>query len=111
MSRGQDLAEGISIVDHVAPLSGMRRILHFRGDTLVVENWQDMEPVLAWVQQMRERNEGKSWGEGKEVGHIPDLFYQKIRMIRDPAERSKAVREFFQTYPAFCAYAPYLKRH
>jgi hypothetical protein len=108
MSRGQDLAEGISILDDVAP-SGMRKILHFAGETLVVEHWQDMEPILAHVQAMRERNEGRGWGEGREIGHIPDIFHRKIVEIQDTVERRKAVKRFFKTYPAFCAYPAYLK--
>jgi hypothetical protein len=108
MSRGQDLAEGISILDDVAP-SGMRKILHFAGETLVVEHWQDMEPILQHVQAMRERNLGKKWGEGKEIGHIPDLFYRKICEFQDSKERAKMRKAFFRQYPAFCAYPPYLK--
>lgn len=105
--RGENLAEGISLSTTSA--SGVKTTIHFAGETVVFAKSQDMEPILRHVQEMRERNEGKRWGEGKEVGHIPDLFYQRIRMIQDPQERKKAVRLFFKENPAFCAYAPFLK--
>lgn len=105
--RGENLAEGISLSTTSA--SGVKTTIHFAGETVVFQRVQDMEAALAHVQQMRERNEGKRWGEGKEVGHIPDLFYQRIRMIQDPQERKKQVRLFFKENPAFCAYAPFLK--
>ena len=69
----------------------------------------DMTAALLHVQQMRERNEGKNWGEGREVGYIPPLFYDKILLILDRSERNKAIKRFFQENPAFCAYPAYLK--
>lgn len=105
--RGENLAEGISLSTTSA--SGVKTTIKFAGETVVFERSQDMEAALAHVQRMRERNEGKRWGEGKEVGHIPDLFYQRIRMIPDPQDRQKAMRLFFKENPAFCAYAPFLK--
>jgi len=89
--------------------TGVRTVLHFEGRELVIEKQQDMEAILQHVQAMRERNEGKGWGEGKEVGHIPELFYVPIRMEKDKEQRRKRVKAFFQQYPAFCAYPAYLK--
>lgn len=109
MGRGSNLAEG-HIIDEGWSASGVHTVLEFRGDTMVIHRSQDMEATLQHVQRMRERNEGKSWGEGKEVGHIPDLFYVKIAAIRDIRERKRAVREFFQKYPAFCAFDLYLRQ-
>lgn len=108
MGRGSNLAEGISIDEGLSE-HGVRTVLHFRGDTLVIERQQDMDEVLRHVALMRARNEGKRWGEGREVGHIPELFYTKIRLIRDRKERDRAVKEFFRENPAFCAYEPYLR--
>lgn len=108
MSRGQDYGEGISI-DEGLNACGVRTIFHFRGDTLVIERQQDMEAALQHVREMRERNEGKRWGEGKEVGYIPPLFHDKIMQIQDRRERTRAVREFFIENPAFCAYPAYLR--
>lgn len=109
MGRGSNLAEG-HVIDEGWSASGVHTQIEFRGETVVFHRSQDMEAVLNHVQRMRERNEGKGWGEGREVGHIPDLFYAKIMQIQDFAERKRAVREFFQAHPAFCAYDPYLRR-
>lgn len=96
-------------IDEGTSATGVRTVLHFEGRTMVIEKQQDMEPILAHVQAMRERNEGKNWGEGKEVGHIPELFYIPISLERDKVLRKKRVKAFFRQYPAFCAYPAYLK--
>lgn len=105
--RGSNLAEGISLTTVSA--SGVKTTITFAGETVVFDREQDMEPILQHVREMRERNAGKGWGEGKEVGHIPDLFYAKIRQIEDGEQRKRQIRAFFRKYPAFCAYPPYLK--
>ena len=105
--RGSNLAEGISLTTTSA--SGVKTTITFAGETVVFDREQDMEPILEHVREMRERNAGKGWGEGKEVGHIPELFRAKIMLIRDDDERRKAVRRFFIENPVFCAYAPYLR--
>lgn len=106
---GKGFQENVSVEEEMSA-SGVQAIIHFQGDELIIEHRQDMERILAHVQEMRERNEGKRWGEGKEVGHIPDLFYGKIKAIKDRAEREKAVYSFFRENPAFCAYPAFLKR-
>lgn len=101
-------AAAFKIDEGVGP-TGVRTVLHFEGRHMVIERQQDMEAILEHVRQMRERNEGKSWGEGREVGHIPELFYIPISLERDKVKRKARVKAFFRQYPAFCAYAPYLK--
>ena len=108
MHRGTNLASGIAIDEGTNP-HGVRSIIRFAGETMVIQRQQDMEPILRHVQAMRERNEGKGWGEGREIGHIPEIFYAKIVQIQDPIERKKTVKEFFKQNPAFCAYDAYLK--
>lgn len=108
MGRGTNLAEGIAIDEGVSPHE-VRTILRFAGETLVIETSQDMTRILEHVQQMRERNAGRRWGDGLEVGHIPELFYMRIARILDKRERKREVRRFFRENPAFCAYPPYLK--
>ena len=58
---------------------------------------------------MRARNEGKKWGEGKEVGVIPPWVHQKINLIHDDAERERVMKEFFRENPAFLAYEAFVK--
>lgn len=102
-------SENVDIDEGVDPETGVRTIIKFEGDELIIQKQQDMTAALLHVQQMRERNEGKNWGEGREVGYIPPLFYDKICLIRDRKEREKAVKSFFRQNPMFCAYPPYLK--
>jgi hypothetical protein len=101
-------AESFKIDQGVGP-TGVRTVLRFEGRQMVIEKQQDMEPILRHVQAMRERNAGKSWGEGKEVGHIPELFYVPISQDPDRERRKRRLKAFFRQYPDFCAYPAYLK--
>lgn len=102
-------SENVDVDEGVDPATGIRTTFKFEGDQLIIQKTQDMEPILRHVQQMRERNEGKNWGEGREVGYIPPLYYDKILLIRDRKERAAAIKTFFRQNPAFCAYDAYLK--
>ena len=101
-------SENVSI-DEGVNACGVRTIFHFEGEDLITQKQQDMTQALEHVRQMRERNEGKSWGEGKEVGHIPALFYAPMLLEPDRDKRKKMVKQFFRENPAFCAYPAYLK--
>lgn len=96
-------------IDEGVGATGVRTVLHFMGATMVIEKQQDMEPILAHVREMRERNALRPFASDKELGHIPEIFYQRIRLIRDRDERKKAVRRFFKEHPVFCAYDPVLR--
>lgn len=102
-------SENVDVDEGLDPATGIRTVLKFEGDQIIVQKTQDMEPILRHVQAMRERNDGKNWGEGREVGYIPPIFYDRICLIKDRKERAAAVKSFFRQNPAFCAYAPYLK--
>lgn len=86
--------------------------LSFEGQDLVTRRFQDMEPVLQHVKDMREANEdqGSRWGDGRMVGHIPALFLSEIAAIKDRPKRDAAILAFFRENPAFCGFSPYLKR-
>ncbi len=103
-------SENVTIDEGIDPDTGVRTQFHFEGDEIIVQKTYDAEPYLRKAQEMRERNEGKSWGEGKEVGVIPPWVYPEIQKLRDRRERSKAIKAFFRANPAFCAYPAYLKR-
>jgi hypothetical protein len=107
MGRGTELAEGIRIDEGMSP-AGVRSIIHFQGTEVIFQRQQDMEPVLRYVQEMRERNEGKPWGTGKEVGHVPELFMDQLRPLRGE-ERRKWLRGFFRANPMLCAYPAFCK--
>ncbi len=106
MHRGTNLAEGLTITERGN--CGITTRITFAGDTVVLDMEQDMEPILRYVAEMRERNAARPFAADKELGHIPELFYRKINLIKDSAERRKAVRLFFKQNPAFCAYQPLL---
>lgn len=91
------------------PHTGIRTQIHFEGDQVVVQKTYDAEPYLQRVAEMRARNEGKRWGEGKEVGVLPPWVLQKIAPISDDAERERATRLFFRENPAFLAYDAFIK--
>ena len=97
------------IDEGVNPQTGIRTIYHFEGDQVVAEKVYDAEPYLKRAQEMRLRNEGKRWGDGKEVGVIPPWANAKIQAIADDAEREKAMKTFFRENPAFLAYPAFIK--
>lgn len=98
-----------SIDEGTNPHTGIRTQIHFEGDQVVVQKTYDAEPYLQRVAEMRARNEGKRWGEGKEVGVLPPWEHQRISSIKDDAEREKAMRTFFRENPAFLAYDAFIK--
>lgn len=96
------------IDEGVNPNTGVRTIFHFEGDQVVCQKQYDPTPYLIRAAQMRARNEGKRWGEGKEVGVIPP-WEGHILQIEDAAERERAMKAFFRANPAFLAYDAFLK--
>lgn len=98
-----------SIDEGVNPHTGIRTQIHFEGEQVVVQKTYDAEPYLQRVAEMRARNEGKRWGEGKEVGVLPPWEHQRIVLIQDDNERERAMRDFFRANPAFLAYDAFIK--
>jgi len=98
-----------SIDEGVDQHTGVRTQIHFEGDQVVVQKTYDAEPYLQRVAEMRARNEGKRWGEGKEVGVLPPWVHFEINKIRDDREREKAMKNFFRQNPAFLAYDAFIK--
>lgn len=108
MPIGKGFQENL-VLDEGVNKAGVRTILRWEGDELITQRQQDMEPVLAYVKMRREQLEGQPWGEGREVGHIPELYYPQIAAIKDRKERSAAVKQFFVDHPQFCFYENYLQ--
>lgn len=108
---GDGFSENVSILDKAPDrTSAVGTVLHFEGDDLITQRFQNMEPVLQHVKELREANEGKNWGEGRIVGHLPALYRAKFTAIKDRTERDAAVLNFFRTHPQFVSYDNYLKR-
>ena len=98
-----------SVDEGVNPHTGIRTQIHFEGDQVVVQKTYDAGPYLQRVAEMRARNEGKRWGEGKEVGVLPPWVHHQINQIEDDTARERAVKAFFRENPAFLAYDAFLK--
>jgi hypothetical protein len=90
----------LTLDEGVTP-DGVGTKVHFTDDTIVVQRSFDPKPHLAHAKHARESTEGKRWGEGKMIGHIPPVFYAEILKIRDRDERDQAVTKFFRENPAF----------
>ena len=97
------------IDEGIDPMTGVRTQIHFENDQVVVQKTYDAAPYLQRVAEMRARNEGKRWGDGKEVGVLPPWVNHKINMIHDDAERERAMKAFFRKNPAFLAYEAFIK--
>lgn len=102
-------SENVDVDEGFDPATGIRTIVKFEGSEIIIQRQWDPKPYLLHVQEMRERNEGKNWGEGKEVGYIPPAFRGKISIIKDRKDREKAIKQFFRDNPAFCAFPKFLK--
>lgn len=89
--------------------TGVRTVYKFEGDQVVVQKQYDAQPYLERAAAMRARNDGKPWGEGREVGVIPPWAMRDIAPIKDDKEREKAMRTFFRENPAFLAYDAFIK--
>ena len=61
----------MTIDEGVDAKTGIRTVYRFEGDQVTTEKVYDAEPYIKRAQEMRERNAGKRWGEGKEVGVLP----------------------------------------
>jgi hypothetical protein len=96
-SENVTLDEGVS-------RGGVRTQLHFEGESLIVQKTYDATPHLQYAQQAREATDGQRWGEGKLIGHIPPAEYARFLMIRDNAERQKAIKTWLRENPAFCMF-------
>lgn len=89
--------------------AGIRKQVHLEGDSVIVQHTYDAAPHLEYARRAREATEGKSWGEGRYIGHIPPLEYAKICEIKDPKERTKAIRTFLQANQGFVMFDKALK--
>ena len=97
------------IDEGIDPDTGIRTQIHFEGDQVVIKKTYDAEPYLQRVAEMRARNDGKRWGDGKEVGVLPPWAHNEISLIRDDAERERAMKLFFRENQAFLAYDAFIK--
>jgi hypothetical protein len=103
------LEENVSVHEGTSP-DGVETILHFEGDYLITQKRYDPTPHLEYAKQAREATEGKRWGEGRFVGHIPPAQYGKFLMIRDGHERKEAIKKWLIENQQFVMFDRYLKK-
>lgn len=96
-----------SVDEGLDPNTGVRTQYIFEGDQVVCKKTYDAHPYLERAAAMRARNEGKGWGEGREVGVIPPWEYSRIMQL-DESKREGAMKVFFKENPAFLAYDKYI---
>jgi hypothetical protein len=64
---------------------------------------------LKYAEHARQSTSGMNWGEGKLIGHIPDVFLAPIIVIKDRKEREKAIMRFLRENPALVMFDKALK--
>lgn len=89
---------------------GVHTKVHFNGDeNIVFEKSFDVEPHLRYAEQAREATAGMNWGDGRLVGHIPDVFLAPLLAIRDRKEREKAIMKWLRENRDFVMFDRFLK--
>ena len=106
MKRGY--TENVAFVDDVT--AGVATHLSFEGDSLIVKKTYDATPHLEHARRMRESQDGKTWGQGRYVGHIPPVEYARIMALPSRQEREKATYQWLRDNPAFVGFTRFLKR-
>jgi hypothetical protein len=99
----------LTIDEGVSKATGVQTKTHFEDDSIVIQKTVDMEPYVEQAKLAREANEGRRWGEGMTVGTLPPDVYGQVLLIRDPNERKRFIRAYFQQNPMLVHYEPYLK--
>jgi hypothetical protein len=96
-------------VDEGVNEHGIRTILHFEGDTLIVQRTYDANPHLDFARAMREAQEGQSWGNAmRHVGRIPMAEYAKF-LAMDPDDRDRAAKQWLREHDQYVTFPKYLK--
>src|SRR5262245_30163994 len=104
----QGYTENVS-VDEGVDEYGTRTILHFEGDSFIVQKQWDAQPHLERAQAMREAQEGQRWGDGKFIGHIPPVILGQALRIADNEERKRFILTYLREHPQFVGYSPFLR--
>ncbi len=105
---GKGYEENVT-VDEGVNEHGVRTQFHFEGDFLITQRTYDAEPHLRYAKEAREATEGKRWGEGRLVGHIPPAEYARFLTIKDNAQRTEAIKAWLRENSAFVMFDRYLK--
>jgi hypothetical protein len=96
-------------IDMGVEQDGVRTLAKFDADgATVVKTW-DAAPHLKHAENARIQTEGKGWGNGRLVGHIPPAIYAQVLLIKDKDERQAFLRNFLRTNPAFIMFDRYRK--
>lgn len=102
-------SENVSFVDDVSK-DGVVTTLSFEGEELITKRSYDATPHLEYAKQAREATDGKRWGEGKLVGHIPPAEYARFLTIKDNKVRMTAIKDWLRTNSQFVMFDKFLIR-
>ena len=97
---GKGYSENVSIVDDVSQ-DGVVTQIHFEGDDVTVQRTWDAEPHLKYAEMARQQTDGKTWGQGRFIGHIPPEPLARFLLIKNNKEREKAIMAWLQENSKF----------
>lgn len=104
----QGYSENVTLHDGTTA-DGVENILHFEGDSLIVQRRWDAEPHMEYAKSARDQTAGKRWGDGRMGVHIPPVYFAQLLQIKDPSERKNWCKKFARENPAFVMFDRYLK--
>ena len=110
MTKGADMSERVTLDE--GTYNGVRTLLHFEGDQLIVEKQIDREAVLAHVREMRERNALRGFGVPKEIGHVLELDRPELELVKrtQGAEAARRwMKAYFKQHSDLCAWPAFLQ--
>lgn len=88
---------------------GVRTVLSFEGDQLIVTKSWDGKGAAEQCKAERLATSGERWGEMRKVGYIGPIEYARLCQIKDNKERIKAMRLYLQANPDFITFDRYMK--
>lgn len=106
MSEG--FTENVSIDEGINEV-GVRTVLSFEGDQLIVKKSWDGQALAEQCKAERLATSGQKWGEMRKVASLGPIEYAKFCAIKDNRERIKAIRAYLAENSAFITFDRYLK--
>lgn len=101
-------SENVTVDEGVNEL-GIRKQVHFEGDSVIVQKTYDAAPLIEYAAAARQQTAGQRWGEGKLVGTIPMVEYAKFLAINDNRARAKAIKAWLRENSHLVMFDRYLK--
>lgn len=78
---------------------GYRNQVHLEGDQIIRQKTYDREPLADYARVQRQLTEGTRWGDMQIKGTIAMHDLPRFLKITDPAEKRKALNQYFRENP------------